>query len=430
VNAAPAHILFVDDEMPVLRSLQRLLRPTGHAVHLANSGPEGLRLLDEHPIEIVISDMRMPEMDGAQFLTSVAAKWPETTRMLLTGYADLTSAIDAINNGYISRYLTKPWQDGDLLMSIEQAIENQRLVKEKKRLEKLTSEQNAALRALNESLEEKVEQRTRAIEAARRRLIAAHDELQASYRTTIEVFARMVQSRSGLEMRTSVAHDARAVGELMGLDEDQCNALYDAALLCDVGKLGLPDAAVARPYTLLDVNAQREYHRHPLIAETTLVSLEPLASAASIIRNHCERIDGLGFPDKLKGTEIPLPARILAVCKAYADLQDGKIFDERMTSSEARAFLVEQKDARYESNIVDHFLTWLENPRRSPDGHPERKLTLGRVRVGMKTSRDLVDAHGVLILARGQRISRALRDRLVKIQDAMESPLTIHIQGT
>jgi response regulator RpfG family c-di-GMP phosphodiesterase len=430
VNIAPAHILFVDDEMPVLRSLKRLLRPTGHEIHIANSGSEGLELLDEHPIDVVVSDMRMPEMNGTQFLTSVAGKWPDTTRMLLTGYADLTSAIDAINSGYISRYLTKPWHDADILMSIDQAVEYQRLAKDKRRLEQVTIEQNTALRALNESLEEKVQQRTRAIEEARRRLISAHNELQSSYRTTIEVFARMVQSRSGLGTRPSVAHDAKAVGKMMDLDEQQCDALYDAALLCDVGKLGLPDAAVARPYTMLDVNSQREYQRHPLIAEATLISLEPLTAAANIIRNHCERVDGLGFPDKLKAKEIALPARILAVCKAYADLQDGKLFEERMTSAEATAFLIEQKGKHYDGVVVDQFLTWLDDTRRRPEGNPERKVTLSNIRVGMKTTRDLVDEGGVLILARGQRISQLLRDRLFKLQNALGSPIVLHVEGS
>jgi len=142
MTEAKAQILFVDNEQAILNSLQRLFRPTGHHISIANSGAEGLSLLQQQEIDIVISDRRMPNMDGAQFLTGVAKKWPATVRMLLTGYADLSSAIDVVNNGAIARYLTKSWQDADIVMCIEQAIENKRLVQDKARLEALTTKQN------------------------------------------------------------------------------------------------------------------------------------------------------------------------------------------------------------------------------------------------------------------------------------------------
>ncbi len=428
MTEAKAQILFVDDERPILNSLKRLLRPTGHRVHIANSGAEGLAVLNENPIDVVVSDMRMPEMDGAEFLAAVAERWPETTRMLLTGYADLTSAIDAINNGAISRYLTKPWQDTDIVMCLEQAIETQRLTREKHRLEVLTARQNDELKSLNEGLEEKVAARTREIDAARQQLAAAHDELQSSYGATIEVFSRLIQSRAGLASRSSVAHDARAVGRSMSLSDENCQALYEAGLLCDVGKLSLPDSSVTTPYTRLDANAQREYHRHPVIAEATLISLEPLAAAASIVRRHCERTDGSGFPDKLAGDAIPVAARILAVCKSFADLQDGAIFEERLTAEEARAFLDEQKDKRYDPDVVDNFLAWLDDRRRQSEEVAERKLSLGALRAGMKTTRDLCDANGVLVLATGQRITDGLIERLVRLQEALEEPLVVYAE--
>ncbi len=428
MSAAPAHILFVDDEAPVLRSLKRLLRPTGHRVHIANSGAEGLDILRDQPIDVVVSDMRMPEMDGAEFLAKVAEHWPGTTRMLLTGYADLTSAISAINNGSISRYLTKPWQDADIVMSIEQAIETQRLSREKRRLEELTSTQNEELRELNDNLEKKVAERTRTIEEARQTLAAAHLELQSSYRATVEIFSRLVSTRSGLDSCSSVAHDAEAVGRLMRLDDEQSQTLYEAGLLCDIGKLALPDSAVAGPYTLLDVNAQRSYQQHPVIAETTLISLEPLASAAAVVRAHCERFDGRGFPDKITGEDIPLAARILAVCKAYADLLDGRIFEERMTADEARAYVMEEKGKWFDPTVVEAFVAWLGDERRRTNNVRERKVALSAVRVGMRTSRDLVGDNGVLILARGQQVNDALLARLVKLQEATENPMMVHVE--
>ncbi|MEM7431065.1 MAG: response regulator [Pseudomonadota bacterium] len=127
IEQVRANILFVDDEQPILKSLKRLMRQTGHTIHIAESGNQGLQVLEQQNIDVVVSDMRMPQMDGAVFLAEVAQRWPDTVRMLLTGYAELSSAIEAINNGAISRYLTKPWQDEDLVLCIQQAVENKRL---------------------------------------------------------------------------------------------------------------------------------------------------------------------------------------------------------------------------------------------------------------------------------------------------------------
>ena len=104
----PVNLLFVDDEPNVLKSLKRLFRATNYNVHLAESGQAGLALLQHQPIDLIISDMRMPHMNGAEFLAQAAQRWPETVRILLTGYADLESTIAAVNNGKIYSYCSKP----------------------------------------------------------------------------------------------------------------------------------------------------------------------------------------------------------------------------------------------------------------------------------------------------------------------------------
>lgn len=429
-STAPAEILFVDDEREILSSLRRLLRPTGHKVHLANSGEEGLAMLGEKPIDLVVSDMRMPGMDGAQFLGRVAKEWPATVRMLLTGYADVASAVSAINDGAISRYLTKPWEESDLVISIEQSIANMRLLQEKERLEKLTAEQNTELKELNEGLERKIAERTRDIELGRSQIAEAHAALQSSYDATIEVFSRLIQSRTGLGSRVSVADDARAVGQQMGLDERATRALYDAALLCDIGKLSLPDDSVLTPYVRLDANAQREFHNHPAVAESTLLSLEPLAPAGAIIRSHTEHMDGTGYPDRKGAEEIPLESRILCVTKSFVDLQEGRVLDEKLTAKDARKFIVEHRDDWFDTEVVEHFERWLDNRKRDVSEVRERKLTLGQVNPGMRTTRDLCDPRGVVILAKGQRITESLLQRLVLLQESFDEPVVVHTEGS
>ncbi len=121
-SEGPATLLFVDDEANILSALKRLFRPLGYRIFTAESGPDGLEILQREKIDLVISDMRMPHMTGAQFLEEAHATWPDTVRILLTGYADLNSTADAISKGAIYRQLAKPWEDRDLTQVVRQAL--------------------------------------------------------------------------------------------------------------------------------------------------------------------------------------------------------------------------------------------------------------------------------------------------------------------
>ena len=173
--AAPPTILCVDDEPNILSALRRLFRPHGYRMLTADSGAAGLAVLESEAVDLVISDMRMPQMDGAQFLAQVRQRWPGTMRLLLPGYADVQSILDAINHGEIYRYVTKPWDENDIVLVVRHALERRALEQDKLRLEALTASQNAQLLVLNASLEEKVAVRTQ-------QLKLSHDELLAAAR--------------------------------------------------------------------------------------------------------------------------------------------------------------------------------------------------------------------------------------------------------
>lgn len=125
-----ATILCVDDEPNILAALRRLFRTQGFQVLLADGGRAGLEVLENNAVDLVISDMRMPEMNGAEFLEAVRARWPDTMRLLLTGYADTQLIQDAINHGEIFRYITKPWDDKDILAIVREALEQKAVERE------------------------------------------------------------------------------------------------------------------------------------------------------------------------------------------------------------------------------------------------------------------------------------------------------------
>ncbi len=153
-ESAEKTILLVDDEANIIRALVRLLRRDGYTILTANSGQEGLDILKKQSVGVIISDQRMPEMSGVEFLSKVKELYPDTMRIVLSGYTDLNSVTDAINHGAIYKFLTKPWEDELIRENIAKAFDHYKLASENKRL-------NEELHRLNEVLENRVKEQNR-----------------------------------------------------------------------------------------------------------------------------------------------------------------------------------------------------------------------------------------------------------------------------
>ena len=131
--ASKHSILLVDDEPEILFSLRGLLRRE-YDLHTANSGAEALEVLRKHPVQVIMTDQRMPEMTGVELLRRARGECPEAIRIVFTGYADIKAVIDAINHGQIYRYLTKPWDPDELLAVLQQACDHYDRIAERRRL--------------------------------------------------------------------------------------------------------------------------------------------------------------------------------------------------------------------------------------------------------------------------------------------------------
>ena len=154
-------ILCVDDEANVLKSLKRLFLDEDYEILTAESGQEGLDLLEQHqPVQVVISDYRMPEMDGVAFFKQVHERWPDTVRIVLSGYADTAAVVAAINEGQIYKFIPKPWNDDELKVAIAKAVERYFLVKANNELNEELRQANDELSRIAVQLEEKVTERT------------------------------------------------------------------------------------------------------------------------------------------------------------------------------------------------------------------------------------------------------------------------------
>jgi len=157
-------ILAVDDEKPILSSLRRTLRKEPYKVYTANSGAEGLEVLAENDIQMVISDQRMPQMCGTEFLAKVKKLYPETIRVVLSGYAEADVIVESINRGEVFRFIGKPWEDDNLKNIINQGLAHYKLVARNRELKEQTKLQLLELERLNSLLANSVEERTRSLQ--------------------------------------------------------------------------------------------------------------------------------------------------------------------------------------------------------------------------------------------------------------------------
>ena len=424
-------ILCVDDEKNILSSLRRLLRPEGYEIQLANSGAEGLDILSKMPIDLVISDMRMPEMNGAQFLEKVYELYPDTVRILLTGYSEISSTIDAINKGNIYKYISKPWEEHDLKLTLRNALAARSVEKERDGLLLITKKQNDELKAFNSNLEGLVKQRTSEVEQTMGMLEVTFESLKSSYSNTILIFSRLVEMREGTLRSQSheVSRDAQALALQLRMNADTAKSLQYAGMLREIGKIGFPDTMIRRPVDEMDAITAQEYKKFPLIGEGFLAQVEPLQEAAKIIRNFRERYDGKGFPDKLEGEAIPRGSRILALISDYYALQNGTLVSGKLSAAKARDFLIEHKGSRYDAKLVDEYVTQLGVLTEDQASYTEKKIELEKLKPGMELTKDIVTKNGVLLLSRGYVLGDHMIKQLTSLEQSLGEKLVLCIKG-
>ena len=427
-SEAAVTLLFVDDEANILASLKRLFRPFGYRIFTAEGGAQGLEILARETIDLVVSDMRMPEMNGAQFLEQVRQKWPETVRILLTGYAEIGVTIDAINKGQIYRYISKPWEDNDITVTIKLALQQKMLEREKRRLEALTHKQNEELKDLNANLEEKVKARTEEVRQTMAFLETAHEKLKKSFITSVRVFSNLIEMRDAGMVGHSrrVADLSRTMAQRMGMSDAEIQDVFIAALLLDIGKIGLPDSLLNKPFPSLNTAERVEVIKYPIKGQLALMALEQLQGAAQLIRHHRERFDGMGYPEQLAGLAIPLGARILALVKDYDLAQIGTLISKRMNQAGAAIFIQEGRGRSYDPAVVDAFRQVIGVGAAPAHRKPELALRLAQLKSGMVLSQDLITSSGVLLLAKDHILDANLIGQM-EIFERLGGPLMIYV---
>lgn len=431
-TATLASVLLVDDEENILSSLRRVLRGQPYSVQIASGGEQALEILRKQPVDLVISDARMPGMDGATLLAEVQKHWPTTMRILLTGYADISTTIRAINQGQIYRYISKPWVDDELRLTIQQALAYQHSERERIRLESLAQEQNQRLQDLNATLEQRVLARTSELEQTADMLDLAYEELKRSYVMATEVFSSLVNQRIPRDRQTNTQVIAlvRAYAEQYDLGTGPSHDLTMAAALYNMGKLTWDDQLLIRPSDLLYKEERERYRQYPTQGESLLMALEPLQDAARLIRHHQERWDGSGFPDHLKGEATPFGSRLLKLSVDFIELQRGIILERKLTRDEALLLITKYAGRLYDPTLTEQFVKLCTE--LAPDvtlADPSiLALDTRRLEPGMVLARNLHANNGMLLLNEGKQLNALLIDKLIAFEASEDGHYTLFVR--
>jgi response regulator RpfG family c-di-GMP phosphodiesterase len=431
-NLPPPRLLLVDDEPNILASLRRLLRVEGYEIRTAESALQGLGLLEQEPADVIISDMRMPEMGGAEFLKQVRDRWPDSGRILLTGFADISSTVSAVNEGGIHAYLSKPWDDTQLLQAVRSAAERKRLVDERNALLALTARQNEELSFLNEGLEDAVRARTSELKQSTNFLELSNKKLKESFLATLNVFSNLVELRQGNlgGHGKRVADLARKVANRMGLREQEINDITVAGLLHDIGKIGWTDDMIEKPFNVEFTIEERQLAmKHPALAEKVLMELENMRGAARFIRHHHERFDGRGYPDGLAGLDIPIGARILSMADDYDELQLGNLTQRRRSPEDAANLIRDGSGSRYDPSVVKVFLKIMGMEQAEAVAGPERRVESSMLKPKARLARDIIGLDGAMLLSKGYLLDERLIQQIAKYEEKIGQPLEIWVSG-
>ena len=295
--------LIVDDEPRLRQVMVHLMRGDGFQCVEAGNGIEALEQLQKHPAILVLSDLRMPKMDGFALLREIRSLHPDVAVVMITAVADVEIAVNCLAIG-AADYVIKPYQLEDVRARVAQALEKRRMVLE--------------LRAYRESLEERVQAQARRLE----------ELFLASVQSLAEALELKDPYTRGHSVR--VSHYSSVIAQAMGHGGEMLRQIELGGHVHDIGKIGVRETILNKPDRL---TAEEYQHimTHPVLGWRILAPLlGDTPHALNIVRSHHERYDGRGIPDGLLGNEIPLEARIAAA----ADALDAMTSDRPYRPSE------------------------------------------------------------------------------------------------
>ncbi len=362
-KAMPAKILFVDDDPNILAAFERQLRKD-FSVHTALGGEEGLRAISAHnPFAVIVSDLRMPGMDGIQFLSRVRQTAADSVRIMLTGNADLATAIDAVNQGNVFRFLTKPCEQQVLFNALSDGVRQYKLITAEREL--LEKTLRGSIKVLSEIL----------------------------HLLNPEAFGRA----------SRITRYAREIASAMGVSGIW--QIETAAALSQIGCVILPEAALKKLYRGQELTGEESqlFAMHPCIGSDLLSHIPRMKTIAKIIADQEKNFDGSDSPQESNGgEEIPLGARILKVVLDFDTLKARGVSNSEASGKMAKS------TGRYDPDVLSALRRIL-----AAELHDEERTVKSNELVdGMILAQDIRFLDGRIFVGRGYEVNLTLRERI------------------
>ena len=331
-QAGVVTVLVVDDEEPIRNALRKFLKQQQFEVHTAGSADEALQQLRLHKITLMLSDIRMPGTSGVDLVPQALEIEPNLAILMLTAVNDATSAALCMQRGAMD-YLTKPIELADLGRAVQRAIKRREMQLEN--------------RQLDQWLKEEVTTRTAELHRQQHRM-------ERISTATLEALVNALEAKDPYLRGHSarVADLSANIATELGLNEEEVDRIRVAGRLHDLGKIGTRDAVVNKEGPLT-ADEFEHVKQHVIIGAQILAPLVHLGDVVSMVKSHHERYDGTGYPDGLRGEDIPLGGRVIAAAEVYDALTTARPYQEKMTPEQAVERMADLSGTVLDSKVYD-----------------------------------------------------------------------------